>query len=486
MFRLCKKVKSFRIFLLYCCLSGILLWKSEIPCQADAGDRTEEQTAALCDENEYILLSSGKNYAEIYDSKGNYLDRCRVYLNDLYGIATIKKNFLLDYVDGDIISIYSMADLQTVLEFPYSEYYVQISGDVCLATNRNTGQICLYDCHGELLYSSGETAWAENEYQGILMVLEHGYLVGSCRVTDEDIFPVYGPIWISSSGQENREITDPYLTEAFVKREIQEFGDYMLVYNWENETGVLYDLDGKVLLERIEAYLCPYTEDNWFYSYNYNTKIALVLQKADEMYTVYDTQLQECAMFPALETEPRNLGYAAGYIEGMSYHQLEGNICAGFVRYKNKAWCPYAETKEGVLVYADGHQIPLTVESGQNLIAFNERYAMTEYNEEESYITCLIDRKTGNVLMDSCWDEDGSISFEIGEECCIIVNTKWNGDDCRTSLTIRDEENQICYSSDKASAGTWKNGYIVLKRGIYHGIADTNGNWIVRTIYEDE
>lgn len=491
MFRLCKMAKIFRLLSLGICLAGILITGTGQQCMASEMVSEECKaenpgTPVLCNEDEYILLSTGNNYAEIYDSHGICVGSCRAYLDDTYGAATIKNNTLLDYMDGDTIAVYSMADLKTVLEFPGGEYYIQINGDVCLATNRNTGRVCLYDCHGELLYSSGESTWTEDEYQGRLMVLDHGYLIGSCRVTDAGTLPAIGPVWLSIDGQEKREVTDFYLTEAFANWETQEFGDYILVYNWETETGAVYDLDGKAVLDQIETYLSPYTDDSWFYSYNYNMKTALVFQNVDDMYTVYNTQLQDCAMFPALETERWALGYAAGFIKGASYQQLEGNTCDGFVRYNDKAWYPYAETGEGYLVYADGQQILVPMQEGQDLNSFNERYAMAGFYENGVYLTRLLDRKTGDILMDSCWEENGGISFEIGKDYCIITETNWDGDDCQTSITIHDSENQICYSSDKASARTWKNGYIVMKRGIYHGIADIEGNWIVKTICRAE
>lgn len=483
MFRLCKMGKKISLVSLGFCLWGVLLLKNGIPCQAAGDVLNEAGTAALCDKDEYILLATGNNYAEIYDSKGICVGTCRAYENHNYGAATIKKNLLLDYMDGDTILVYSMAELKTILELPGSEYYIQVDGEVCLATNRNTGQFCLYDCHGDLLYSSGESTWTEDGYQGRLLVLENGYLMGSCRFTSEDILPAAGPVWLSRDGREKREITNSFLVEAFINWKAQEFGEYILVYNWENEEGAVYGLDGKLLLDQIEMYLCPYTDDNWFYSSNYNIKTALVLQNVDDMYTVYDTKLQDCAMFPALETERWDLGYAAGFIKGVAYQQLRGNTCDGFVRYEGKAWYPYAQTEGGCLVFAAGKQIFIPLEAGQTLLSFNERYVMAGYYKEEEYFTRLIDRETGDVLMDSSWDLNNGLSFEIGENCCIIMDTAWNGDDCQISITIRDNENQIRYSDHNSSAGTWRNGYIVMKRGIYHGIADINGNWVVKTIY---
>lgn len=444
------------------------------------------ETRELCDKDEYILLSTGNGSAEIYDSQGECVGSCRAYLDDMYGAATVKKNLLLDYMEEDVISVYSMAELKTILELPGSEYYIQVNGDVCLTVNKNTGQFCLYDCHGNMMYRSGESEWTEGEYQGRLLVLDQGYLIGSCRFTDAEPVPALGPIWLSKDGQERREVTDAYLTEAFANWETQEFGDNLLIYSWENETGAVYDLDGNILLDQIEAYLYPYTEEHWFYSYNYNMKIALACQNVDETYIVYDTQLQECADFPALNLEHWDLGYAGGFIKGMTYQQLEGAVCDGFVLYKDKTWCPYAQTEQGCIVYADGKLVSVPLEEGQNLNSFNERYAVLGYDQAEMYSTSLIDRETGEVLAESHWNENDGISFEIGEDYCIITNMKAEGEDLQTSFTIRDNENQILCSAEKASAGIWENGYIVMKRGNYHGIADPEGNWIVKAVYGAE
>ena len=73
--------------------------------------------------------------------------------------------------------------------------------------------------------------------------------------------------------------------------------------------------------------------------------------------------------------------------------------------------------------------------------------------------------------------------MELGTDYCIVTETEADGEDYQTSFTIRNAQNQICCSVQNASARAWKNGYILMNRGIYHGIADSNGNWIAKTIY---
>lgn len=464
-------------------LPGIGMFGQVMACYAADGS---SEPLPVCNDNEYILLAAGSNYAEIYDGEGNCAGRCRAYLDESGSAVTVKKDSLLEYTSGEAIRVFSMAELKNILEFSSLDYSLEICGSVCLATNRYTGQYRLYDCHGGLLYSSKEGTWIDAGYQGRILDLERGYLIGICRFEDDWIVPAIAPVWVSKDGQQTRELTDDFLIEAFGNWSMQEFGENVLVYDNQEETGAVYDLDGTILLDQVKAYLSPYTDDEWFYSYHQHISTALALQLTDGMYTVYDTELRETAMFSGSEFERPYLGYAGGFLQGVAYQQLEGNVCAGFVLYEDRGWCPYAETEDGCLVYADGKKILIPLKPGQNVSSLNEVHALASSCEDDMYIDSLIDCRTGETLLDSRWEEENSVYFELGRDFCIITETTLLGGDFQTSFKILDENNRVCCSSPNGSARPWKHGYIVLQRGIYNGIADRNGNWIVRTVYEEQ
>lgn len=461
----------------------VLFSVCEYPVMAEEMLSAGADFPPICSEDEYVLLPSGNNHAEIYDSLGNCKGRCRVYLDNA---ATIKKDSVIEYVSDDTWQVFSMAELKTILELPSEEYSVETCGDVCLTINRNTGKFRLYDCRGDLIYISNEREWAEGEYDGQILGLDNGYLMCIFRSGETGRIPSIGPVWVSKDGQSNKVITARSLIEGFADWSIQSFGDYVFIYDSDWMEGTVYDLDGNVLLDQLFNCLAPYTEDKWNYSSHYFIQAAAALQRADGMYIAYNTKLQEISMFPAEDEDFPDCGYAGGFLQGAAYEQLGGRVCEGFLLYQDRTWQPYAKTEKGYLVYADGQQMELPLESWQNPWYFNESYITASYNGDSDYIEYLIDRKTGKVLQEICSDDEGGGSFELGEDFCIATRIKWEDDTYSSTLSILDENQEICYSQDNGGASTWKNGYIVLRRGIYYGLADREGNWIIRTILGEE
>lgn len=465
-------------------LGGIaLLIVCEHPVMAEETLDSGADFRPICDEDEYVLIPSGSNRGEIYDSQGNCKGGCRAYM---YNAATIKKDSVVGYMSGDTWQVFSMAELKNILELSSEEYSVETCEDVCLTINRNTGKLSLYDCRGNVMYTSNESEWAEGKYDGRILGLDSGYLMCTFKSEETGRIPSIGPVWVSKDGQSNKVITARSLIEGFTDWSIQSFGDYVFVYDSNRMEGTVYDLEGNVLLDQLFNCLAPYTDDKWYYDYNYYIPAAVVLKKADGMYIAYDTKLQEISMFPAEDDGFPDCGYAGGFLQGAAYEQLGGRVCEGFMRYRDKTWHPYTKTEKGYLVYVDGQQMEIALEPWQNPWYFNDSYITAVYNGNSSYEEYLVDRKTGAVLQEICWDDVSGGSFELGEDFCIVSKMKCEDDIYSNSFSILDKNQEICYSQDNGSAATWKNGYITLKRGIYYGIADREGNWIVRTIFGEE
>lgn len=437
----------------------------------------EQNSSRICEEEEYVLLTSGNNYAEIYDCEGNCVGKCRAYLDEYCAAATIEKESILTYADGENWTVFSMAQRKNILEFPIEGYSISVSGDKCLVTDYTEKTICLYDNNGTLLYSDENEALGD-EYGGYgkLMRLEEGYLVGVCVYTEENTVPAKNPVWISEDGEVQREINAFEIVEAFYKGNISSFGDYLVIHDWQNGNNSVYDLNGTLLLDQVETCIYPYISDSW--AYDITSDIVLVIKKNQERYTAYDKNLNIYATFPY--SGDAYLQYADGFLEGMRYEELGGNVCYGFLTYNGEKRVPYAKTEEGAMVYVDGQLISIPLNEGEDPVELNEAYVTAGgYNDEDTYVKRLIYRESGETLLDSLGDEKNRFYFTLGRDYCII--TEQDRESYRSVISIRDDQNEICYSSNKVQCQPWKNGYIVLKRGIYQGIADRNGNWIIKT-----
>lgn len=485
MFRSGKFFKSAAVVAAGLCLLNFIN-TSCLAAEAASTSRTKnEQAWELCGEEEYLLLSEGNHYAGIYDSTGILVGRCRAYLEEAFGAAVVKKDSIVDYADGSVRQMFSMERLQNVLEFPLENYDLQTDGSVCLATDRYTGQFSLYDSRGALLYASKDSEWADGGYSGRLLALSDGYLAGSYLYGEDHAVISLFPVWVSCDGQEIFELKDPYLRQKFADWELQGFGENLLVYSWRSQTGGVYSMNGELLLDQVSSFVSPYGDNDWSYNNwfpSYQVPIELVFKPTDGMYAVYNTKLDECAVISASQDGYQDFAYASGFLKDVSYEELEGRRCEGFLYYQGIGYCPYARAQEGYVLNADGELISIPMEQDQSIEALNRIYAVIGSFRDGEYRSSLIDWRTGEHLEDARSDETGSSYFELGEDYCIVTEIDYN-DDYRRSIWILNDQKEISYHADKASARAWKNGLLLLDRGIYKGIADHNGNWIIRTIY---
>ena len=442
----------------------------------------EEKTArslGLCDEDRYLLLKApGNSNVAIYDSNGVQVGECRAAMEG-YQALTVGKNALLSFSDGEKTHVYSMAELKYVLEFPQDEYWLSFCGEMCLAIEKNGTKAKLYDNRGRLLHTLEWTNPTQEEVYGEIRGLDSGYLIWAARYGADTGNLLGQSVLVGRDGRVIREITDPLLLEAMDRGNTVAFGDYLVVYDWENDTHCLYDLEGKTILEHVDTTLSAHNEYN--YAYDYSSKAEILLVKEQGIYTAYTPDLQKCGTFS--EDSSRYPQYYGGFITGLAYSELGGRRCTGFVQYNGEQKAPVAETDGGYYVYADGGLEFVPMESGTGIRALNAAYLLGErMDEEDNYMQVLLDRATGETLAVGGWKEGRGVSITLQKSFCIILEEHYEENTAERLTTIMDNRGKTCYRSDTAYCYAWKKDYLMMKRGIYQGIADRYGNWIIRSV----
>lgn len=468
MYRFNKRKKAILAALLGLFCVGII----PAGCLAEEYDTS---SPGICDEDEYVLILRENNHAEIFDSQGTYIGNCRQALDRYQWAVTVKKDDLLCYSDEEKWSVFSMEKLETVLEFPADQYFLYDNGNVCLATDYVNGNVSLYDHRGEWLYSmEAQVLTQDGGGYARVMEMDDGYVISVYNVLDSDIAPV-NPVWIRSDGKETRLITDPYLVEMFQQDLVSVFGQYLLIFDRDTGSHAVYSLDGELMLDQIESSVYPYTRDYSLYSWNWQP--TLVTRRGTGYLEVYDSKLQLLGTIPPEYDYP---GYASGFLAGMTYEELGGNICTGFADYPDTEWVPCSRTADGCLIYAYGELILIPLSASEELLSLNDTYMIIQScDADENYEDYLANRRTGEKIAKSVWEEGYSLYFSLGKNYSLIQKTYPEG---VGSVQILNDQNEVSYASDKAEGFAWKNGYVRLTRGIYRGIADTEGNWIVRTL----
>lgn len=468
MFRLYKYMKK-RMLVLAC----LCLVFPTATCMA-----AEENVEKICEEDEYVLLSCGDNYAEIYDRDGNRIGQCRAYLDEFRSACTVKNNEIVVYSDGISITAFSMSKLENILDFPSEENNIQAFGSVCLVSDQTVRSFSLYDDQGALLYQSGENMWREGEYAyENLAVLDSGYLLGMSLCNEENAAPENGPVWVSKDGSESRQITDASLISAFSDGRVSGFGDMLLINDWTSGLISLYDLDGNLLMDSLNGTVYPYSDN--MTGYSSNAGIIMVMQDEDNVRTFYDRNLDICGT--AEVTDNVYPGYCNGFLEGLTYEELGGLACDGFVLYNGESWQPLAKVEGGYQVYADGKLQFVPLSSEETLYTLNDAYLTAGFTEEGNYYERLKKRSTGETVEESRWNEDGSVTFSLGKGYCIISRYFQSGEEYSVSSVIYDNNREECFRLETAQCQVWKNGYLLLNRGVYTGITDRNGNWVIKT-----
>lgn len=168
-------------------------------------------------------------------------------------------------------------------------------------------------------------------------------------------------------------------------------------------------------------------------------------------------------------------------MEGLTYEELGGLACDGFVLYNGESWQPLAKVEGGYQVYADGELQFVPLSSEETLYTLNDAYLTAGFTEEWNYYERLKKRSTGETVEESRWNEDGSVTFSLGKGYCIISRYFQSGEEYSVSSVIYDNNREECFRLETAQCQVWKNGYLLLNRGVYTGITDRNGNWVIKT-----
>lgn len=455
----------------------------------NAGTAQESHTG-ICAEGEYVVLpTAGMNRSEIFDCEGRRLGTCRLSVDSSMPFR-VGKDTLGVFQEQNINYVYSFALLDNILELPTSEYLIQVQGGYCLTAELGTGLVRMYDNRGKELWriAGYPDTDPENYYrsirfcrvgEGVLLWAERYSYEGTSRA---EYTILEAPIWVSWDGKTVRRVTDETLASEMLTYGCKPFGDALLVENWASEVSRLYSLDGDVLMEGALHAVNDYSSTRWYSHYSFEPQARYLLKEEHGWYTVYDTGRAACGSMEVPERYPECNGE---FLSGLAYEELGGRVCSGFVQYGDEQTAPFARAPEGCYVYTeeDGLRL-LPVPPDVELAQFNEAYGLGYwYDEEENYRKALFDIRTGEVIWNMPEQEIGkNASVELAKEYYRFFESVYSDEEGYWSRNeIIDNQGVVRYSSEKAYCYTWQDSYIMLRRGIYVGIADMDGHWIIKT-----
>ena len=471
------------IFLLFAVLLTVLRYPENVRASVKDG------MPFLCSEDEVIIILNRDQEFSIYDCRGNKIGKWRTY-GDVYSASIVDRDTVMAYRKDDAKEVFSFRTMGVLLSFPAEDYLVAAEGKHVLAVNKKTGLISFYDSSGTLLFE-GEGPVSEREWGPTMKMirLQSGWVIYSAA--EEKARAVY----VGNDGM-IKEIVSDVIKKGATEGYIQAFGENLYITYYDDEMSFVADFDGVHLLDDIED--CLYSERtqtaDFYERFSWYLRSPdFVMQETDGMYVIYDKNLSVVGQVP---TDPEDDYYrpetSGGYVAGIPYRELLGKTCDGFVECGSGKY-PYAQMNNGCLVFWDDIVVALPVPAGETLVSFSEAYFVTKREDET-----VTDEYGGHPTIRSVWRrDDGSLFLQNGKDGNDFhVNLSETGlsifaygvpDEYSSTQYLYNNQYELAFPPGvNTYLRPFKNGYWYTNRGVYTGIIDVEGNWVVREIAWEE
>lgn len=443
--------------------------KDTATCTMTPGSTTtptpdDTSSAPLFDAAYYAVLSGEGAYYYVYDCYGKVVDGFQNISDSWFDVAGL-------YPKDSICFAQNFATLHDINRGKAEEgrFTVNVTEHFYWTYDCYTGQICVYDKQDNLFYET--TAYPEEEYgywfmaSGVLEVPD-GLIVYVCDAWEEGMPNMEPPVLVRRDGSvtklelpENVRLTGVLGTEYLVVK--------MVAESWENGTYAICDYNGNILVQDIVPIMqsCSHiNEDAPLMGVFSLVANAYVYEKQ-----IYGADLQQ--MDAQLPAEFADMQYAVYWgdeyvsdatytVDGVSYQaDADGTCLYGvkdgtlYLKYNGKTY---------TMECAPDIQVSCTVN------AVNPVFVHVQ-GEEHQYVFRLADK--------TCIAQFAQGYVTLQDTYFLLYQTDENN-----VTSVYDGNGTLRYQTDKNEIVATAGDYMVLRRGSYIGIADLDGNYILKTI----
>lgn len=467
---------------------------------------TQAADVKICAENELVGIAAegeGTACSEFFDCDGNYVGFLNTNIGS-YGIIKVEKNTLTTVCEDKNISVYAYdTPIRKVAEYPSRNMGITICKTGYVIGDCGNQKISLYSMDGTCLYTT-EAYFEGYENEGYIYMdgvsladTPSGYYLAymDLRSVEDTGYP-YRIMGITKDGSVQTELIGGYADTEWGGWELPELrtvGDYLVI------DGITYSYSGECVLQDT---VCTYQPED---IYNFNAKPNGILERGYitdgiESYILYDENLTEVKhgevtgelgsiLYEVLENpwqkEPLSDLTSLCYV---SSEQLNGEICSGFIAYCGpsystvymlkenvEGWIPYARVNDGAYVFLNGETRFLPLGDEEELSAVNDYLYLTRDNAD-GWAQKIHRMDTGEVLI----REEGS--FLCLEKDFVAGHLSWESGRDENIIEIDRDTYEVNYRKVYGMTYPWSDNCLVVKRSIYRGITDKDGNWIVKII----
>ncbi len=436
----------------------------------------------LCGSDEIVLLAvPGHEIMLYYGYDENGVSIGRIPAEGWGESAKLVRKDALFQADGDNNTLVRAGDLKPAAYYPPDQYALFFRGSYYLTLDKGAGILTMYDESTQAIgnMSLGRTFDQEAADRISLDIVEFpdSQLVTMTTGSGRSCF-LFG-----KDGQSVREISDPQMLGFLNNDDMAVFslGEFLVVcpypYAADEMQGVVMTLDGTVVMDRIEAALTEYYyfEDSVWLDRDYflgQDRAQAVIQNTGSSYAAFGPSLEYLG---ELDERPEYYGnaYGSGFIKGIAYPELNGNVCEGFILdVDTQSMIPYAEDWGMYLVWKDGRLIELPAEGTPERIS--SAYCVSSVGDG----TNVYRIKDGSLFASYNRYRYGCVS--LGSEGIMMHDDHDSEEWWDTSATIYDNEGNATYHSKDRFLFAFINGTWTCRRGVYRGLIDMYGNWVLK------
>ena len=451
----------------------------------------ESASARICEDDECVLISAGRQLQNVYDAEGHFVFDLHVY-NEPFLPYKASVDTVFRIIRNEDYDLFSAKAGGRFLTVPMEDSQICLRGSYFMVSSRSEGISILYDCVGrELGRTDKPVAPLEKNYlyKEHLIRLEKGIIFGISNGGDACW------MWADPAAGTCSPIQNDTLNELLGSdRWCNPMGNLLvftsdyshMAEGQEDDGGLVVSLGGEILLKHAKG-IGKYGGAEMFDWWD-ERPVDYVLQvppQADSEEPpvhsfLYDKELVKKAVFsdPDVRVE-----YAEGFIKGCVYPELENHICDGFVSVIGGASCPYFIADGWTNVLIGDHLEVFPTGPDEKLTQCNEGYYMTESEVEEGDRTRTVyrvyHRNPHNLIAET---DSYEIWLDLGRDGLVVATRLTNPDTAYGEMLMEayDLSGERVYSSSSSFIRPF-DGYWYTRRGIYQGLTDIYGNWLVKT-----
>lgn len=445
-----------------------------------SAQKVKAETIGICDPSEMAAICIGQYEYQMLDADCNPLSVIYDEMTFAYSKVFFRKDDIFISYKDDSVDLIRMDTTDPVCTIPdedneaYLTFSVQKTSEYVIVTNQKTSTVTIYDHNGvsRAKFSFPVMKQLDGYFNISFLKLENGYLLLGSKegTTASGTHETRSTaVFLDSNLQKEKGKTLP---EEFLADlpdcEVLSFGDYLIKYSYDDRISSLYTKNGELVFEDISYFYDADPCAMIFVSYDRIGYISMKSETDPELSDVYDTHLNKIGSIIVEDTYDQSVN---GYLIGIPYEELHGEICSGFLMYGFKR-IPYAETEGGIWIESCYEDTFIPLEANECVETMNRNYLYIRNKDTcESY---LVNRNTGQR-----WEDEEIYFSDPADTSLWLLSDGEN-------YQILDENGEVSYLQQGGYMKPLKNEYFRVHRGVYEGITDRYGNWIYRVYSYDD